>query len=295
MTPLKHSAFCTLKKIDELDCIEVQHPKFIAQICLQGAQLTQFTHSEKGAFVWLSPDAQYKQGQSLRGGVPICWPWFGVLEKNPDAVSQAVLTEKNAHGFARTQIWQLHEIKESVHGVSIEMELTSNPVTKAIWPYDFKLRCSFHFSDTLSIELTTHNIGTPSFTFSQALHTYLGVNKIEDVRISGAHQHSYVDALDDWQSKQQDGQIKIQQEVDRIYLGEINYGLFDGTNNISLISNSASSVVWNPWINKSKTLSQFPHTAYKNMLCIENGNILEDVMTLKKNEHHCLTMTLTKD
>ncbi|MFY0641268.1 MAG: D-hexose-6-phosphate mutarotase [Bermanella sp.] len=295
MTLLTHSAFCTLKKIDELDCIEVQHPKLIAQICLQGAQLTQFTHHDKGPFVWLSPSAQYKQGQSLRGGVPICWPWFGVLEKNPETISHAVLTEKNAHGFARTQIWQLHEIKESAHGVSVELELTANPVTRAIWPYDFSLRCRFHFSDTLSIELTTSNLGKPSFTFSQALHTYLGVNKIEDVRISGAHQHSYVDALDRWQSKQQNGHITIKQEVDRVYTGAIDYGFFDGKNNVSLTSSSASSVVWNPWINKSKTLSQFPHTAYKNMLCIESGNILDDVVTLKENERHCLTMTLTKD
>lgn len=295
MTPLKYSAFCSLKTIDDLECIEVKHPKFNAQICLQGAQLTQFTHRDKGEFVWLSPSAQYKQGQSLRGGVPICWPWFGVLDKNPASISEAVLSNKHAHGFARTQIWKLVKINESVHGVALELELTSNPVTRAIWPYDFTLRCHFHLSDELSIQLTTHNLSDSSFTYSQALHTYLQVNNINNVRISGAHQHTYVDALDHWQSKQQDGHIQIQQEVDRVYLGAIDYGFYDGKNTVSLKSNSHSSVVWNPWINKSKTLSQFPHTAYNTMLCIESGNILDDAVTLKSHERHCLSMTLTKD
>ncbi|MFT5594509.1 MAG: glucose-6-phosphate 1-epimerase [Oceanicoccus sp.] len=294
MTPLTHSAFCKRIIIDELDCLHIQHPKFFAEICLQGAQLTQFTHSSLGEFVWLSPSAQYKKGQGLRGGVPICWPWFGVLDKNPTKISQAVESERNAHGFARTQMWQLQQITESVHGVSIEMTLTESPSTLAIWPFPFELRCLFHFTDELNIELTTLNTGNHPFSFSQALHTYLGIEAIERVRISGAHNHNYIDALDHWQTKQQTNHIQIQQEVDRIYLGEIEYQLFDGKNTLTINSNSASSVVWNPWINKSKTLSQFPHNAYNNMLCIENGNILGDAVTLNKNERHSLTMALKK-
>ncbi len=296
MTPLTHSAFCKRVTIDELECLHIEHPHFFAEICLQGAQLTQFNHTSLGEFVWLSPTAQYKKGQSLRGGVPICWPWFGVLNKNPDSIAQAVISEKNAHGFARTQTWALHDIKESAHGVRIELILKASPNTLAIWPFPFELRCVFHFGDELNIELTTYNTGERTFTFSQALHTYLGLNNhIEDVRIAGAHKHNYVDALDHWQTKQQENHIQIKQEVDRIYLGSIEYQLFDGKHTLNLKSNSASSVVWNPWIKKSQTLSQFPHNAYKEMLCIENGNILDDVVTLRQNEHHKLTMTLTKN
>lgn len=294
MQAITQSAFCSSVVMDELDCVHIQHPKFFAEICLQGGQLTQFTHHILGDFVWLSPDAQYKQGQSLRGGVPICWPWFGVLDKNPASVSQSVLTQKHAHGFARTQAWQVSHIEESAHDVTLELTLNDSQKTRAIWPYAFELTCRFHFSDTLRIELITHNTGNETFTFSQALHTYLGVADVSQTRIFGAHKHHYIDALDQWKSKEQLGPVLINEEVDRIYLGEIDYRLHDGRHNLTLSSNSASSVVWNPWVNKSKTLSQFPHHAYQNMLCIENGNILNDIVRLEKNKRHCLSMTLSK-
>ena len=294
MSVIAQSAFCSTVVIDELECVQIRHPRFFAEVCLQGSQLTRFDHHSLGEFVWLSASAEYKLGQGLRGGVPICWPWFGVLEKNPAGISQSVLSKKNAHGFARTQIWQLDDIKESAHGVTLELALKQNNETLAIWPFAFELRCRFHFSDALKIELITHNTGNDTFSFSQALHTYLGVDAISQTRIMGAHKHHYVDALDQWKSKTQHGPVIISEEVDRIYLGEIEYSLNDGKHDIALTSNSASSVVWNPWINKSKTLSQFPHDAYKTMLCIENGNILNDIVKLKKNQRHVLNMTLSK-
>jgi glucose-6-phosphate 1-epimerase len=294
MLYLSQSAFCQSINIDELECLNIDHPKFFAQICLQGAQLTQFTHRTLGKFVWLSPTAEYKTGQGLRGGIPICWPWFGVLDKNPASISEHVLSEKNAHGFARTQNWTLHDIQESAHSVTLELALKQTQASLAIWPFSFDLRCRFHFSDELRIELITHNTGSETFTFSQALHTYLDIKDIETVRIFGADKHQYADALDQWQNKIQQGPILINQEVDRVYLGRTQYQLFDGEHTLTLNSNSASSVVWNPWIKKSKTLSQFPHSAYKTMLCIENGNILNDVVNLEKNKRHCLSMTLNK-
>lgn len=295
MLNLSQSAFCQSIMIDELECLHIKHPKFFAEICLQGAQLTKFQHFELGQFVWLSPTAEYKKGQGLRGGIPICWPWFGVLEKNPKEIVDQVLTSELAHGFARTQSWELHSIQESAHDVTVECLLKQTPKSLAIWPFPFELRCRFHFSDKLRIELITINTGLKTFTFSQALHTYLNVKDIGNVRIYGANNHQYVDALDHWQTKRQQGTIVINQEVDRIYQGKINYQLYNGEHHLTLSSNSASSVVWNPWVKKSKTLSQFPHTAYKSMLCIENGNILDDVVNLEKDQRHCLSMTLEKN
>ena len=295
MTNISNSQYCQLFVKDELECISIKHPNFVAEICLQGAQLTQFTHQQTGDFVWLSPEAEYKQGQSLRGGVPICWPWFGVLNKNPDSVIKGVNGEQGSHGFARIQKWVILHIQESASAITIEMGLKDNSHTRAIWPYAFDLRCRFHFSDELSIELVNQNQDDQAFTFSQALHSYLPVQNIDNVRIQGAQSNQYIDALDNWASKTQDGPIIFSEEVDRIYLGDIHYRLTDASNTFSLISNSQSSVVWNPWIAKSKTLSQFPDDAYQSMVCIENGNILQDVVTLKPNESHTLRMTLKKE
>ena len=134
---LNNSAFCTYTKIDEIECIEIKHPKFEAQICLQGAQLTRFKHTEHGDLLWLSPQAQYKKGASVRGGIPICWPWFGALEFNPAIIKESVKTpisSSNAHGFARELPWELIEVQESAHGVEVSLQLRHNQDTLKIWP-----------------------------------------------------------------------------------------------------------------------------------------------------------------
>lgn len=297
MNLVESSTYCTLEKIDELECLHVKHPLFFAEICLQGGQLTQFKHTQLGDFIWLSPDAQYQQGQSLRGGIPICWPWFGVLNKNPDSVVNCVNGEQGSHGFARTQEFTLDSIEESADHVIVELSLncdTRNDKSNGAWAFNSRLTCRFYLGNELKMDLITHNLDNQPLTFSQALHTYFPVSDLQNTTISGADGFYYVDALDNWQKKQQQGAIQVDQEVDRVYLGKINYALNDGTNNFAISSNSASSVVWNPWIDKSKTLSQFDDLAYQSMVCIENGNILNDVVTLSAGESHTLSMEIKK-
>lgn len=291
---LSESAFCKWVTVDELSCLHINHPKFFAEIAKQGAHLTQYKHHEQGDYIWLSPTAEYKSKQSLRGGIPICWPWFGMLEKNPDSVISGVIGEQSAHGFARLQNWELVYIQESAHSVMVEFCLSENEATLKVWPYTFDLRCRFHMGEELTVELINFNTGDAPFEVTQALHTYLGISDLPNLKIQGAHQKTYIDALDDWKTKQQRGSIQISEEVDRIYLGEIQYQFSDNNHSIELTSNSESSVVWNPWIEKSKRLSQFPETAYQNMLCIENGNILDDSVTLLPKERHTLRMTLKR-
>jgi len=294
MMQVKNTQYCTLATQDQLECLHIEHPNFFAEICLQGGQLTQFKHKELGDFVWLSPTAEYKTGQSLRGGIPICWPWFGVLEKNPQAVIQNVNGPQGSHGFARTAIWQLSSIAEEQDGVIVELTLSHDEKSLAIWPFKFSLTCRFHLGDQLKVELIHHNLDSKTVHYSQALHTYFPIKHITQTQIEGAEDCTYVDALDNWQRKTQQGHILFTQETDRVYLGDIAYSLNAGTHTFNLLSNSQSSVVWNPWIDKSKTLSQFPNDAYQSMVCIENGNILDDIVSLEPNQSHTLRMTLSK-
>jgi len=291
---LSESAFCKWVTVDELSCLHINHPKFFAEIASQGAQLTQYKHREQGDYIWLSPAAKYKNKQSLRGGIPICWPWFGVLEKNPDSVINGVIGEQGAHGFARIQDWTLVDIQESAHSVMVEFCLSESEATLKIWPYSFELRCRFYMGEDLTVELINLNTGDTPFELTQALHTYLGINDLPNLKIQGAHQKTYIDALDGWKTKQQRGNIQINEEVDRIYLGEIQYQILDDKQMLQLTSNSESGVVWNPWIEKSKRLSQFPEIAYQNMLCIESGNLLDDRVRLLPQARHTLRMTLKR-
>ena len=289
---LKRSAFCTLKQIGELECLHIEHPKFSAEICLQGSQLTRFKHRQHGDLLWLSPMAHYKKGASVRGGIPICWPWFGGLAFNPEAVKSAVRSNL-AHGFARELPWSIEEIKESAQGVRLILALTHNEDTLKIWPHEFILTCQFELGDDIKIELTTQNLGSSDMAISQALHTYLPTQSIHDTRVLGAGNGSYIDALDEWQLKKQHGAIGFSQEVDRIYLGGNQYQILTPNKHLSLTSNSQSSIVWNPWVNKSKRLSGFPKEGYKNMLCIESANVLSDHLKLASGESHSLKMQLS--
>jgi len=289
---IKQSAFCTLKQVDELSCLHIAHPKFFAEICLQGAQLTQFKHSQRGELLWLSPDAHYKKGASVRGGIPVCWPWFGALAFNPDVVKEAVHSQQ-AHGFARELDWTLENISESAQGVRVTLALTHNEQTLKIWPHEFKLVCQIELGDKLAITLTSQNLSPAPMAISQALHTYLPTQDIHETRVLGAGNGQYIDALDNWQLKKQEGTIGFNQEVDRIYLGDHQYQILTPNKQFTLTSNSHSSIVWNPWINKSKRLSGFPPQGYKNMLCIESANVLSDHLKLAPGTSHSLKMQLS--
>ena len=291
MSLLTTAAFCTAKKIHELNIIDVNHPNFSARISLQGAQLLSFKPTNKPDFLWLSETVEYKAGQSLRGGIPICWPWFGVVDKNIKEVKGAI-NSKAAHGFARTMQWQLHSLKESVHGVKLSLFLESNAETLKLWPFQFKLFAHFDFTHTVSISLETINTDTKSMCFTQALHSYFPTTDILATTIKGLNNISYTDALDQWQEKQQTGQVSFDQEVDRIYKSGGPFILSSPQQSLLLeTQNSQSTVVWNPWINKSRTLSQFSHTDYLNMFCVENANALEDVV--KPKQSHQLIMKLS--
>jgi glucose-6-phosphate 1-epimerase len=292
---LDKSEFCQLVKQGELNCLHINHEKFFAEICLQGAQLTKFTPTNKPDLIWLSSTAEYNIAQGLRGGIPICWPWFGSMAKNPANIQQQVSNnifdyETSAHGFVRTLEWSLTEYTESKLGVELTLTIQQSAETLKIWPFEFNLTCRFILTDTLEIRLETTNLSAQVMHFSQALHSYFPTSNIHNTKIIGAKQQNYIDALDDWKIKKQDLSLLIAEEVDRIYFGKSNYKILTAKQTIGIKSNSNSSVIWNPWIDKSKRLSQFSHDDYKTMLCIESANVLEDSVSLATKGTHTLTL-----
>jgi glucose-6-phosphate 1-epimerase len=276
--------FCQQIQIDQLEAIKIEHPLFSATLLLQGAQLIEFTPSnESDNLLWLSDTVEYKQGKPLRGGIPICWPWFGNLDQNPTTIQKQVQypSSASAHGFARSQPWEIKHINEDCQFVEVILILTSNPETKALWPFDFELEATFRFSKTLKLTLTTTNTGNEPFSISQALHSYLPTEDINRSYIHDTHNTTYIDALDDWKEKKQTGRISFSEETDRLYFFTNNhYSLRLETPNQTLLihnENSQSAVIWNPWSEKSKRLSQFSPQDFHHMLCIETANVLSDI------------------
>lgn len=293
MSLLTSSAFCKNVKHDELDTIEINHPNFSAHVCMQGAQLLSFKPTDKPDFLWVSDKIEYKKDRSLRGGIPICWPWFGVVDKNIDSV-KANIQSQAAHGFVRTMIWQLHSLKESVNGVEISLCLESNTETLKLWPFKFKLLAHFSFSHELTVTLETVNTDSKKMHLTQALHTYFPTTDIQATHIRGLNNVPYTDALDQWQEKQQAGKVIFDQEVDRIYQSGGPFSLNSPQQCLTLhTQNCHSTVVWNPWIKKSTTLSQFNDKDYLTMFCVESANALHDVVSIKPTQSHCFSMTLS--
>lgn len=290
-------AFCQLIKRDELDSIQIDHPLFKATVLLQGAQIIEFSpaHYHFKNALWLSPSAHYKTGESIRGGIPICWPWFGAPDKNPTNISRNI-KQPSAHGFARNSIWQLKSIRESCHQIEVTLSLASSAESLQCWPFDFELEATFIIGKTLRISLSTHNTDKHVVTYSQALHTYLPTSDINKTLIYGASGTTYIDALDHWKKKQQQGSINFCIETDRIYMFRDNTTLTATTPLHTLLLNqfnSRSAVIWNPWIEKSKRISQFSPTDFNSMFCIETANVLGDTVTLKPNQTHQIGMQLS--
>lgn len=293
--------FCTPMKIDQLDALKIEHPTFKATLLLQGAQLIEFSpNASKNSLVWLSDSAEFKTGQPIRGGIPICWPWFGDLNKNPEQVQQQVdaVNAYPAHGFVRNMDWSIKSIDENCQSVSVTLEIFSNEETLKIWPFEFNLCACFTFSNELTMELITTNLSEKTMHFCQALHTYLPTQDIHSTYIHNANRALYIDALDNWKEKEQSGKICFNKETDRLYFlkaKDNGYELRVETPEQHLIlnnKNTVSAVIWNPWIDKSLRLSQFDPNDYKKMFCIETASVLDDAKTLASLESDCITLVL---
>ena len=291
-------------RVNELLMIEVINASAKASIALQGAQISYYQPIHQRPILWCSDLCDYRQNSPLRGGIPICWPWFGNLSANPDAItaqySAAQIDDASAHGFARLAQWQLIEVDERDDQTALLMRLVIAANSRADWPFACQLDYRIDIGRELRIEFIVTNLDSRRFHYSSALHSYFSVSHIANIRLSGLDQSRYCDTLDDWQEKQQRGDIVVDSEVDRIY-----YPVANGDNaltlkiqdsqhgNIAIASDhSASCVVWNPWIDKAKRLSQFHHNDYQKMLCIETAHCGDDFISLAPGQKQRLNLTL---
>ena len=267
--------------------IEIQNGQAEAKIALQGAHLFHYKVKNQASLLWLSESAYLEEGKAIRGGIPVCFPWFG---KNKD---DHTLPQ---HGFARTQIWTVileEEIDDST--TRIQLQLKPNAYTLTQWAYLFDVILDIIIGHELSIALSVTNTDTKPFEISIALHTYFSVSDIDNVSIKGLDNRTYYDALKE-RTFMQKGDIFIQEEVDRVYVNPSEtITLLDGDTKVTLRHEGSNSlVVWNPWIEKSKQMSDMSEDGYRTMVCLETSNAREDSRVLKANESHVLRVVFKR-
>jgi glucose-6-phosphate 1-epimerase len=257
--------------------LEVKHGLCTGSVALLGAHVMEWTPAGHKPVLFMSADAVFEEGQAIRGGIPVCWPWFGGREGLP------------GHGFARLRFWELSRAVDSAGGVELEFRLGGAGDTG--WPHAFALSLTVKMGETLAVALEMKHLGESSAEITAALHTYLSVGAIGQTRVEGLADASYLDSLDDHQVKQQTGEVIFNREVDRIYLSDGAVRVVDGAGDRTIDigkSGSRATVVWNPWIGKSKRLADLPDEAYHGFLCIEAANTGDDVVTLEPQGIHVL-------
>lgn len=286
-------------ELDELTCWRARVETRELLISQQGAQILSYQEDAQPPLIWLSEQAAYKRGQGVRGGVPVCWPWFGGLQRNPQAVQAMHLqpAAAPAHGLVRNLDWQLQGIDS--HDDGIQLEFVYNSATQPLtdWPHAAELRLSIRLDERLHIQLSSRNLGDTPLAISQALHSYFAVSDIRHVAVEGLQGCRYIETLEDWQQRQQDGLLQFSGETDRIYLDTpAQLSILDRAwqRRIQLHSSgSSSAVLWNPWIDKAQRLSQFAADAWPGMLCIEHTNVLDDIRVLAEGEQHQLSVSIS--
>jgi D-hexose-6-phosphate mutarotase len=258
-----------------------------ADIAIQGAQILTYEPENEAPVIWLSPQAKFIPGKAIRGGVPVCWPWFGNHETEPSYP---------AHGFARNLEWNVLGSDALEDGSTrLVFELQSNDAAKMQWPFEYHLRYVVTVGATLLVELITKNIGSSSFTISEALHTYLVIGDIENAVVKGLADTEYLDKVDGFKRKTQSGDIKVRSEVDRVYLNTAADCVIEDSKLNRRIriakGGSQSTVVWNPWEEKTVQMGDLGIDGYRGFVCVESANATDSALTLTPGESHTLRVS----
>jgi glucose-6-phosphate 1-epimerase len=231
----------------------------------------------------MSRQSQFEDGRPIRGGTPICFPWFGPNAANPKAP---------AHGFARLRAWHLDSIHQDGEAVTVSMTLSSDESTKQWWPADCRLTHRVTFGSELKMELVLENTSTGPLRFEEALHTYYRIGDMSKTRISGLDGVHYLDKTDSGQEKIQHGDIAIHSETDSVYLNTAGpVEIVDPVlrRRISVAKeNSLTTVIWNPWLAKAQAMADLGDTAWPNMVCVEVCNVNAFAVLVAPGRQHTM-------
>lgn len=259
-----------------------------ARVSVYAGQVLSFRPAGQAAdLMFLSEKAYYADGKAIKGGMPVCWPWFG-----PDPEGKG----RPGHGFVRNRAWTLRGTEALADGrVRVRVGLIDTEETRAVWPESFDLEVQVTVGASLETALVTRNKGTAPFPLTQALHTYFRVGDIGRVKVTGLDGRTYIDKMDGGKEKTQQGAVAIAGETDRIYTGVAGpLAIEDGALGRRIVisaAGSASAVVWNPWAATAASMADLNDDDYKVMICVETTNAGPDVVQVPAGGEYRLVAT----
>jgi D-hexose-6-phosphate mutarotase len=253
-----------------------------AIVAIQGAQVLSWRPvGQTEDVLWLSPVAKLGTGKAVRGGIPVCWPWFGPHPSD---------AKKPSHGFVRAVPWRVLGSAASAARARLVLEFETGMVDPALWPHAARAEIEITVGETLTIALSTENLGAKPFQLTEALHSYLAVGDVGGVVVTDLAGRTYIDQCDGNARRVQRGAIQFAGEVDRIYQGSPDDVVVTDRSlgreiRVSKLE-SLSTVVWNPWSEKAQRLGDMGEDGYKRMVCIETANAGDHAVTLAARARH---------
>ncbi|MEC5318865.1 D-hexose-6-phosphate mutarotase [Brenneria populi subsp. brevivirga] len=247
------------RQLEQLPAIVVEHPQVSAAIALQGAHLLSWQPAGEAPVLWLSDNTAFTEHVAIRGGIPVCFPWFGPFAQ-PN------------HGFARLLPWEFTSHSEDEQGVELAFTLRDSAQTREYWPHEFTLIARFKLGKTCHVELEAHG----DYSITSALHTYFQIGDISAISVSGLGDR-FIDKVNQGQLAQQQGDLRFTERADRIYthaqnISVINDPVLQRTIEVQHI-NYSDVVAWNPGAELSHTIGDMTDDGYKTFVCVETARI----------------------
>ncbi len=273
----------------DLPAVTVCNRHARAKVFLQGAHVASFRPVGQGELLWMSVRSLFAPGKPIRGGIPVCFPWFGMHAGRP---------ELPAHGIARLLPWTLTGAEDLPDGSTrLVLGLQSSVETAASWPQSFALTYSVSVGAALNVALEVRNTGAQPLVFEEALHTYLDVADVRRVGVEGLAGARYLDKVDGGIEKTQTGTLTFTAETDRVFPGTTGTCRVDdpvlGRRIVVAKTGSATTVIWNPWIAKAARMPDFGDEEWPGMLCIEAANAAADHLTLAPGQTQVMAQTIS--
>lgn len=265
--------------------IQVNNRSASALISVYAAQVLSFKPtSESEDLLFVSKKSHFRRGKAIRGGIPVCWPWFG---SDPSSLNRP------NHGFARQGLWSVVGTNaQNADETQVRLRFTETLTETIGWQQGFVLELAISISNTLTLELVTRNTGTQQFSITQAFHSYFHIGHIRQVQVYGLENTVYVDKLADGKHQRQQGNVTVSAAIDRIYTNVHNELVIDDLafkRKIQITStNSKTAVVWNPWATHSANIADLDADDYQRFICVEAGNVDQDVIHIEPDSEYRL-------
>lgn len=268
--------------------VRISTAKCTGEILLHGAQVTSWKPAGTQEVIFVSREAIFDEGKAIRGGIPICFPWFRAKFDDRQAP---------AHGLVRSRLWSLDSIQQSAGDVVVCMSMQSDADTKKWWPGDFRVLQRVSFGSELKLEFTVSNTGKAAMRFEEALHTYHTVGDINKVHVRGLDGATYLDNTKSNAVNKQSGDVAITAQTDSAYINTQNaFDVLDHANNRRIHvakQNSNTTVIWNPWEKAAHAMADFGDDEWQQMLCAEAANIMQNAVDLAPGKDHTMTVTMS--